>query len=269
MGHCDEIKSAIERLLPGDGSSELRGKIFALLPPSAGKSDHPGGVDAKGEGARAELWRRFSSAREDEQLKISRDLHDRAGQNLSALLLLVNELESRAKDPEVLDHVHRMQAVAEALGRDLNRIIAQLRPTALDDLGLIPAVTSLAEDWSIQHGVEIALHTSGFDDQRAPREVETTLYRIIEEALTNVAKHTRAKRVALILEKKGDEVCAIVEDDGAGFESSSGSPFKTRDGIGLAIMNERATLLGGEVRIESSRGRGTTIIARVPLSAGR
>jgi signal transduction histidine kinase len=138
-----------------------------------------------------------------------------------------------------------------------------LRPTALDDLGLRAALSNYIQDWSNRVNIRAELHTSGLLDERLASEVETTLYRIAQEALTNIAKHSRAQQVEVILERRADCVLLIVEDDGVGFEQGE-SP--KRGGFGLVGMQERAALVGASLQIESAPGRGTTILVRMDAS---
>jgi signal transduction histidine kinase len=137
-----------------------------------------------------------------------------------------------------------------------------LRPTALDDLGLRAALTNYVQDWSERVKISAELHTSGLLDDRLPSEVETTLYRIAQEALNNVAKHARARTVEIILERRADHVLLIIEDDGVGFETTEAPG--SRQGFGLLGMQERAALVGATLQIESTGG-GTTILLRMAM----
>jgi signal transduction histidine kinase len=141
----------------------------------------------------------------------------------------------------------------------------ELRPTALDDLGLRAALTNYVHDWSARVGVRAELHMSGLMDDRLGSEAETTLYRIAQEALNNVAKHARARRADVILERRPDHVLLIVEDDGVGFDTTAQN--ETGQGFGLLGMQERATLVGATLEIESAPGNGTTILVRLPTGA--
>jgi signal transduction histidine kinase len=157
-----------------------------------------------------------------------------------------------------------LSAVAQQLDRDVDQLVWELRPTALDDLGLRAALTNYVQDWSARVGVPAELHMSGLMDDRLGPDAETTLYRIAQEALNNVAKHARARRVDIILERRTDHVLLIVEDDGVGFDTSAQG--EAGQGFGLLGMQERATLVGATLEIESAPGNGTTILVR--LSSG-
>jgi len=136
----------------------------------------------------------------------------------------------------------------------------------LDDLGLRAALANYLHEWSDRAGIIAELHTSGLMDERLSSEVETALYRIAQEALNNAAKHSRARRVGVILERRPDCVLLIVEDDGVGFEPDD-TPDR-RHGFGLVGMQERATLVGATLQIESTPGKGTTILVRMAVPAG-
>jgi signal transduction histidine kinase len=143
-------------------------------------------------------------------------------------------------------------------------MVWELRPTALDDLGLRAALANYVQDWSHRVGVRADLHTTGLSADRLTSEVETTLYRIAQEALTNVAKHAHADSVDVILERRGDHVSLIIEDDGVGFER--GGTEAPLAGFGLLGMQERAALVGATVQVESAAGEGTTVIVRMPIA---
>jgi signal transduction histidine kinase len=149
------------------------------------------------------------------------------------------------------------------LDQDLEQIILRLRPTALDDLGLVAALEYYIRQWAAMSGVQCEVHANGVDVGDMTSEIETALYRIVQEALNNVAKHARARTATVILDRSAGGVSLIVEDDGIGFDVAQQLPLSQR--FGVTGMRERALLLGGEFDIESTRGKGTTIVARIPL----
>ncbi|MBA4065593.1 MAG: hypothetical protein C0501_18140 [Isosphaera sp.] len=213
---------------------------------------------------RREMARRMSTASEQQRERISRELHDEMGQLLAGLGLGLKALEGKSTDP---DAVRRLQALADRIGREAHRIALELRPTALDDLGLAAALRNYAEEWAGRTGVAVDLRLPDAAD-RFPPEVETAAYRIVQEALTNVVKHAAATRVSVVVERRPGQLTAIVEDDGRGFEPDAlGEPRRPGDPLGLAGMRERAALVGGSVEVESSPGKGTTVYARLPLPA--
>ena len=145
--------------------------------------------------------------------------------------------------------------------QDVRRLAVELRPKALDDFGLVPALERLVETFVEATGIHVDFE-SQLGEGRLPSEVETTLYRIVQESLTNIAKHAGARRVSVLLVRRAGAATALVEDDGHGFDAED----ELRGGIGLAGMRERLALLDGRLTIESTRGAGTSLVAEVPLS---
>jgi PAS domain S-box-containing protein len=210
--------------------------------------------------ARTELLARLVFAQEDERRRIAREMHDQFGEQLTALSHRIASLkEAAGGQADLRDPIEALQAVAQQLDRDVDHLVWELRPTALDDLGLQAALSNYIRNWSARTQIAADLHTSGLLDDRLASEAETTLYRIAQEALTNVAKHSKARHVEVILERRADHVLLIVEDDGVGFEPES----TAESGFGLLGMQERAALVGATLEIESAAGRGTTILVRM------
>jgi signal transduction histidine kinase len=150
--------------------------------------------------------------------------------------------------------------------RNIHRLAWELRPSALDDLGLELALRRYTTEWSESTGVPIDFHSHGVDGRRLPPECETTLYRITQEALTNVARHAKARRVSVLLERRTDLASLIVEDDGKGFDAEAALAAATTQGsLGLLGMQERAKLAGGTLEFESTPGAGATVFVRLPL----
>jgi PAS domain S-box-containing protein len=216
----------------------------------------------RAERARTELHARLTFAQEDERKRIAREMHDQFGEQLTALELGIGMLKVACGDrPDLRAQVEALETVSQQLDRDIEHLVWELRPTALDDLGLRAALTNYVQNWSKRVDIQAELHTFGLLDERLPSEAETTLYRIAQEALTNVAKHSRAGSVEVILERRSDHVLLIVEDDGVGFDQGEAS--ETRRGFGLQGMQERAALGGATLEIESAAGKGTTILVRM------
>jgi PAS domain S-box-containing protein len=214
---------------------------------------------ADAERARTDLLSRLVFAQEDERRRIAREMHDQFGEQLTALNLRIRLLrDASAGQAGLTEQVTALEAVAQRLDRDVDHLVWELRPTALDDLGLRAALANYINDWSARAHVSAELHTTGLLDDRLSADTETALYRIAQEALTNVAKHSKAKNVEIILERRSDHVVLIVEDDGVGFEPGGGG-----QGFGLLGMQERAALIGATLQIESSAGSGTTIFVRM------
>jgi PAS domain S-box-containing protein len=220
----------------------------------------------RAERARTELLARLVFAQEGERRRIAREMHDQFGEVLTALARQIEMLREACADRlEFRSHVAALSRLSQQLDRDVDHLVWELRPTALDDLGLRAALASYVQDWAARVGIRAELHTSGLLDDRLPPDVETTLYRIAQEALTNIAKHAGAANVDVILERRADHVLLIVEDDGGGFDTAA--VRSASEGFGLLGMQERAALVGASLEIESAVGKGTTVLLR--MAAGR
>jgi PAS domain S-box-containing protein len=212
-----------------------------------------------------ELLGRLVQVVEEERARISRDLHDTLGQHLAVLTLQLKAIEELAgRAPGARERMAAAQQAVRLIDDEVDRLSYELRPVALDDLGLDEALRSHAQTWSAECGVAIDVHTHGLRTGRLPALVETTVYRIVQEALTNVRKHAGASRVGLIAERRLDEVRVVIEDDGCGFDSASVTPAAGRR-LGLRGMSERAGLVAGRLEIESLPGRGTTVYLAIPV----
>ena len=217
----------------------------------------------RAERGRTELLGRLVFAQEDERRRIAREMHDQFGELLTALARRIETLgESTRDSPAVSAHVDALAVLAQQIDQDVEHLVWELRPTALDDLGLRAALANYVQTWSARVNIRAELHTSGLQEDRLPPDIETTLYRIAQEALTNVAKHSRAASVEVILERRPDHVLLIVEDDGVGFDNETTDRPAAR-GFGLLGMQERAALVGATLAIESSVGKGTTVLLRM------
>lgn len=216
---------------------------------------------------RAVLLQRTVTAQEAERKRIARELHDSLGQYLTVLRLGFTAIEPHcASDPVAQRRLGELKALASTLGRELSRISWELRPTALDDLGLQQAVTQYLEVWAERSKLNIDLEIK-LDHRRLPQPVETALFRALQEAISNVMKHSGADRVGVILRATKDEVKLIVEDDGRGFampDGPDGREFGMQH-LGLIGVRERLALVHGSVEVESSPQDGTTIYVRIPL----
>ena len=204
--------------------------------------------------------RRAVEAQELERARLARELHDETGQALTSILLGLKPLEQAAESAEAREAVASVRELVVSTLQDVRRLAVELRPTALDDFGLVPAVERLADTFREQSGLDVDLEAQ-LGEERLPSEAETTLYRVIQEALTNIVKHAGASRVSILLQRKRGAVVAVVEDDGAGFDPAS----TPDDALGLAGMRERVALAGGRLQVESSSGAGTTLVAEVPV----
>lgn len=150
------------------------------------------------------------------------------------------------------------------MGREIHQAATDLRPTALDDLGLARALRAQMEGWSRRFGIVLGFQEVELNSARLPADIETAIYRVAQEALTNIIKHAEAKHVSVVIERRTREVRLVIEDDGIGFEPDlAGAVANLR--LGVSGMRERLAFVGGSLRIESSRGGGTSVFIRVPL----
>jgi PAS domain S-box-containing protein len=213
---------------------------------------------------RRDLQRRLAISQEDERRRIARELHDEFGQQLSALALRLAQLKRDVgRRSGLAVQLAALEALTRQLDQELEQIIWRLRPTVLDDLGLVAAFENYIRQWAAKSGVECALHVNGAEMGNMTSEIETALYRIGQEALNNVAKHAQAGNATVLLDRSAGRVSLIVEDDGIGFDVAEQLGLRQR--FGVTGMRERALLLGGEFDIESTSGKGTTVVARIPL----
>jgi signal transduction histidine kinase len=169
------------------------------------------------------------------------------------------------QQPELREHFASLKKIVKQLDADVGFLVRDLRPTALDDFGLVVALSNYVRNWSKQFGVRAEFHTSGLQKDRLTSEMETVLYRITQEALTNVAKHANAENVDILLERRSDHVSLIVEDDGGGFDVERAFGL-SENGFGLISMRERAALVAGTLAVESNLGAGATIAVRIPAA---
>jgi signal transduction histidine kinase len=205
--------------------------------------------------------RRIVSGQELERRRLARELHDETGQALTSILLGLRAVEDAGNSDDLRQAASDLRELVVATLQDVRRLAVQLRPKALDDFGLVPALERLVQTFSESTDIRVALEAQ-LGDERLPPEVETTLYRIVQEALTNVVKHAEAANVSILLVRGNGSATVVIEDDGLGFD-----PDKTREGgLGLVGMRERAELHEGQLRIESAPGgEGATLVIEVPL----
>ncbi|MBC7792571.1 MAG: PAS domain-containing sensor histidine kinase, partial [Clostridia bacterium] len=224
-------------------------------------------------------------AQEDERRRLALELHDEMGQSLTSLLVGLKTLEESLKDPTKREKMRQLRELTAQSVREVGRLAQGLRPTALDDLGFPEAIEAHVGEIQRGHSLKVDLHMNGFNArERMPTQVENHLYRMVQEALTNVIKHAKASSVSVVLRRSDEHVLAIVEDDGTGLGPTPGGgprdvdPTTPRydqlrdpgphDALRLASIRERAQLLQGSVSVESVAGHGTTLYIKVPLSVG-
>ena len=204
--------------------------------------------------------RRVVETQELERRRLARELHDETGQALASILLGLKALDEKTDDAGARTSIEELRELVVATLQDVRRLAVELRPSALDDFGLVAALERLADSFAEQSGISVDFQAA-LADERLPDDAETALYRIVQESLTNVVKHAQARRVSILLTRTNGVVKAVVEDDGRGFD-----PERTNDdGHGLVGMRERLALLGGRLEIESARDAGTTVAAEVPV----
>jgi PAS domain S-box-containing protein len=209
-----------------------------------------------------ELSRRLAEVQEQERRAIARELHDETGQALTALMLGLGAVEKEAGlSGSVPTRIAELKQMTQSAMEALHGVANQLRPLSLDRVGLVPALRQQIEAFKQQAHLDVDLEVVGLEDQRLPPDRETAIYRVVQEALTNVVRHAAAQHVGVIVERQGDVVKAIIEDDGAGFEPEAA---QASGRLGLAGMRERAEMLGGSLVIESRPGRGTSVFLEVP-----
>jgi PAS domain S-box-containing protein len=211
------------------------------------------------------LVHRLITAQEDERASLARELHDETGQALTSLLVGLKSLEA-APGPEAAALVRQLREVGARTLENVSRLAQGLRPSVLDDLGLVPALSRYVSEHAAIHRLTAETHVAGLDGARLPAPIEVTLYRIAQEALTNVARHASATRVTVSLEREGNLVRLEVRDDGRGFDlddplGAAGAPAR----LGLYGIRERAALLGGTAEVHAASGRGTTLTVVIPL----
>jgi two-component system sensor histidine kinase UhpB len=206
-------------------------------------------------------------AQEQERKRIARELHDETSQVLTSLLISLALLEETVSSDEGHRRIADTRALAHQTLRAVRNLSIDLRPSALDDLGLLPALRWYIKEYQQKCDIEVEFSASGLKD-RLPAEMETAIYRIVQESLTNTAKHAHAHKVWVTVAGDGGQVRVHTRDDGTGFDAPAvlRTPWQDR-GLGLAGMLERASLLGGRVRITSQPGSGTSVDATVPLTA--
>ena len=216
---------------------------------------------------RRELLKKVISAQEDERKRVARELHDETSQASAALLLAI-ETNSANAQPETREQMRRMKVLADRVLDSIHRLIFDLRPSMLDDLGLASALKSSLETHLEPLGMDVSFDVKG-QERRLKPEIETTLFRIAQEAILNIRRHAEAESAKVTLEFGEKEVWLHIEDDGSGFDASEveQSDDRTR-GLGLLGMQERAALVDGTFTVLSQPGKGTRITVRIPVTDG-
>lgn len=217
---------------------------------------------------RRQLLAKTISAQEEERKRLARELHDDSAQTLTAVLMTLKTAEDTlpAAPDDARRALGRSRSQLEMALREIRKAIMDLRPSALDDLGLAAAVRWYADEHLRPLGIKVAFEIDG-DEQRATGAAATAIFRIAQEAINNVIRHSGARRARIALEFGPSAVLAVIEDDGAGFDPEDlRQPQESGRGLGLLGMRERAELFGGDVEIESGAGHGTSVRVRIPYA---
>ncbi len=217
------------------------------------------------------------NAQEQERKRIARELHDETSQVLTSLLISLAVLEESITTSEARNRIADTRTLAHQTLRAIRNLSIDLRPSALDDLGLLPALRWYIKEYQQKCSIEVEFQATSFKE-RLPAEIETALYRIVQESLTNTARHANARKVCITLKEEVDEVYATISDDGCGFDIQAlqktsvqerGSGLESGSGLGRGLgligMQERAVLLDGSLEITSHPGQGTTVEVRIPI----
>ncbi len=216
-----------------------------------------------------ELSAQLINAQEEERKRISRELHDELGQTLTAMSINLAIIETAllpGRDPLVMERLTETSELVDQTLDQIRDLSLELRPSLLDDLGLLPALRWYINGYAERGGVHVQLETMGLDDRLSPA-METVLYRVCQEALTNVARHAQASRVHIRLERTQDTITAVVEDNGVGFDAEQPAvPGSPQRGVGLLGIRERVSSQGGSIRVESRPESGTRLIVKIPLA---
>lgn len=216
---------------------------------------------------RVQLLDKVITAQEEERKRIARELHDETSQALTSLMVGLKVLESSGTPDEARRMAAELRQLAGQTLEAVHDLALELRPSALDDLGLVAALNRYCKEYAAKMEIRVDLEATGFEGRpRLPAQVELTVYRIVQEALTNVAKHANARNVSVVLDHRDSAVSAIVEDDGHGFDVDQVMRSEIKEKrLGLFGMQERASLLGGRLTVESLPEIGTTVYVNIPL----
>lgn len=214
---------------------------------------------------RDELRRQLLVAEEVERQRLARELHDEVGQHITAIGLgLQSVADASPPGSDVEARTAELRQIVSRLARELHSVAVRLRPRALDDFGLDAALTAYAQDWSRTTGIAVDVHASHGPD-RLPMAVESAVYRVVQEGLTNIARHSGSTRAGIVVERRNGDLVTVIEDSGVGFELESITRVPGRQ-LGLRGIRERAELLGGSMDVETSPGEGTTLFVRIPIN---
>lgn len=248
----DELMQELDRQL-----LQLRAGAHALQR----EAERRVGVEAE----LSQVLRRTVTIQEAERLRIARDLHDTLGQSLTLLQLGLDGVGRAARaGADIEKRLADAKALAGDIGREINRLVWEIRPPAFDELGIETAIRNLLDTFSERSSVQFDLQMM-LGKTRLPPAIETTLYRVLREALTNVVRHSGAKHVGVVVRLAGDRVNMIVEDDGRGFDLNDAELANPAKRLGLLGIQERLSLVGGALEVETAPGHGVTLFVEIPV----
>jgi two-component system sensor histidine kinase UhpB len=249
--------------------SPIRGQDGTVIGASKIARDITESKRIEGAVRESEIMHRLVQMQEAERARIARDLHDHIGQMLTGIRLKVERLMETTGDDTIRGDILSIREIARKMDHDVGFLSRELRPTELDNLGLVNALGAFVKEWSQQFDIDAEFKVVSGDSDASTnlsREAETNLYRIVQEALNNVVKHARASRVSVLVHLRREGVTLIVEDDGRGFNVRDVPSGDDSHGFGMIGMRERTELLGGDFEVESGPEQGTSILVRVPSS---
>lgn len=254
------IIAALEQLVKGDFSRRIPAIPLSEINDIAQKINYLASVLGASKADNERLTRQAMSVQEQERRFLAQELHDSLGQAVSAIKAMAVSIANRTrqKEPQVSESASNIERISDEAYKSVRNLMAWLRPAVLDELGLTLALQQMVDDWNVHHEdtfCSLQLETD-LSDLKEQQQIQ--VYRIVQEALTNVAKHAEASRVNIVI--SGQEIITIIiSDDGKGFDGT-----KVRIGIGLSNIRDRATLLRGELSVSSKRGKGTTLQIEFP-----
>lgn len=264
-----ELKAAAEAIGGGEFNQQLTpwaddeiGDLAAAFNIMATDLAQAASEQAEREQLRTQLLEKVITAQEDERRRISRELHDETGQALTSLMVRLQMINQQYPLPELKMQLDALRQVLVETLDNIHTLSMELRPSVLDDLGLQAALTRYVQDYNGRSATQVDMLIVGWQEKRLPAVIETAVYRIIQESLTNIARHAQAQNASILLEKRNNHLHVIIEDNGIGFQPQQAAQHKR---LGLYGMAERAELLNGKLTIESTPNHGTTIFVEIPL----
>jgi signal transduction histidine kinase len=256
---------ALSGLLPAGLAPWVAGISFAFLWNILifGVYDRRLGARRRAEANRLELLTQVRNAQEEERVRIARELHDQVGQDLTALSLILKSLEPTVQSDPACGSLQMLKSLTAGMDRKIHDMAWELRPLRLDGVGLRSALENYASDWAARFKIAVDFHGNGPDAEDLPAVVKTTIFRVVQEAFTNILKHASASNVSLVVARDENQLRVIVDDDGKGLDRDAAM---APGHLGLRGIRERLALIGGTLSIEAASPVGTSLIIVVPLT---